>query len=122
MVRLDAFGAANYIGLLSGAVLVLLVTLSSDAALRRFSAARWKRFQQLNYLGAVALVFHGVLYRFAEGRHWRLMLVFSAVISATVCPQTLGTRAVRRLRSQPKRACALGVSLSAWLRSCRRIR
>jgi sulfoxide reductase heme-binding subunit YedZ len=97
-VRLDLFGAANYSGLFSGAVLLLLVLISSDAALRRLGAARWKRWQRLNYFGAVALACHGVLYQVAEQRTVGLVTFYLVIIATTVCAQGLGVRAVARSR------------------------
>ena len=91
-VRLDAFGAANYAGLLAGGVLLLLVVLSSDLALRRLGTARWKRLQQLNYVCAAAIVAHGVLYQAIEKRRLLLVLVFLTVTLLTIGLQYLGVR------------------------------
>ena len=95
-LRLDAFGVSNYLGLFSGGVLVLLLFLSSDAALRRFGAARWKRWQRLNYFGVVALVGHGVLYQIADKRRSELVVLFAAIAVTVAGAQALGVRAFRR--------------------------
>jgi len=95
-IRTDAFGMANYLGLLSGLVLVLLLLLSSDLALRRLGSARWKRWQRLNYLAAGAMAAHGVLYQVIEKQRIRFVLLLSLVLAAAVVMQALGIRSRRK--------------------------
>jgi methionine sulfoxide reductase heme-binding subunit len=95
-VRLDGFGLANYMGLLASGVLLLLVLLSSDLALGRLGSARWKRWQRLNYLGAAAILGHGVAYMLLERRAVPLAALLAAVSGATLVLQWLGFRRFRR--------------------------
>lgn len=95
-VRLDGFGAANYLGVVASGVLLLLVLLSSDVALGRLGSGRWKRWQRLNYLGAVAILGHGVAYQLLERRTMPLSAVLAAVAALTLALQWLGFRRVRR--------------------------
>lgn len=99
-VRLDAFGAANYLGLVAGAVLLILLLLSNDRALRRLGTLRWKAWQRLNYLGAVAILGHGVLYQALERRRAALIAVFCLVVAGTLAVQGLGIRRIGRERCQ----------------------
>ena len=94
-LRFDAFGAANDLGLLSALVLALLVLLSSDFSLRQLGAARWKRWQRMNYVGAVAMVGHGVIYQLIEKRHIGFVVLFGAVVALTLVFQARGARIVR---------------------------
>ncbi len=94
-IRLDAFGIANHLGLISGAVLLLLLGISSDLALRRLGTARWKRWQQLNYVAAGTMALHGVLYQVVEDQRRRVMLAYGLVLVATLAMQMLGIRARR---------------------------
>lgn len=94
-LRIDPFGWANHLGLLAGAILLVLVLLSSDVALRRLGAARWKRWQRLNYIGALAILGHGALYQIIEKRKAVLVALFALLVIATVVIQGLGMRAVR---------------------------
>ena len=64
----SSFGMANWAGLLATTIAIAIVAISSDAALRRLKAARWKRW---NY--ALAVV-HALLY----GAPWRLTSPYTA--------------------------------------------
>ena len=97
-IRADAFGGANHLGVVAGIVLLVLLALSSDNALRRFGSKRWKRWQQLNYVGAVAILGHGVLYQLLEKRRVGLVVLFALVVAATLVLQLLGIRQSRRSR------------------------
>ena len=99
-LRVDAFGAANDLGLVAGVVLLLLLLLSSDLTLRRLGTARWKRLQQLNYAGALAILVHGALYQLIEKRRTLLVLVFLATTLTTLALQYAGVRITRRGRSR----------------------
>ena len=94
-IRIDVFGAANDLGLASAIVLLLLVLLSSDFSLRRLGTARWKFWQRMNYLGAIALVGHGLLYQFIEHRHLPFVLLLCVAIGITLAFQFAGVRMVR---------------------------
>lgn len=92
-VRLDAFGVANHLGLVSGFVLAVLIVLSSDWALRSLGVVRWKRWQQWNYLCFGALVVHGSLYQLLEKRGLGLVMLFAMLTVAAVAFQLAGVRA-----------------------------
>lgn len=98
-IRVDAFGAANDFGLLGGGVLLLLLLLSSDLALRRFGTTRWKRLQRLNYVGALAILGHGVLYQLLEKRRAVLVSLLIAIALTTIGFQGLGVRISGRKRT-----------------------
>ena len=69
-LRLEAFGFANYTGLLATALLVFLLALSNDLSLRRLGRSRWKAFQRLNYALFSLVVLHALLYQTIERRPW----------------------------------------------------
>jgi sulfoxide reductase heme-binding subunit YedZ len=78
---LNSFGLGNWTGL--GALLITLglLAISSDAALRKLKAARWKWLQRLNY-GLFALVvahafFYGALLRMTSP--YTLLLALSVI-------------------------------------------
>jgi len=89
-LRYDLFGLANYLGLLVAALLLLLLGLSNDAALRRLGARQWKRLQRTTYFVFGLLVVHGVAYIVMERRLWPWGVILT-LFSATVgLPQVLG--------------------------------
>lgn len=94
-IRFDPFGLANYLGVASAAVLLLLLLLSNDVSLRRLGAPRWKRWQQWNYLAAGAMALHGVLYQLIEKQRIRFVVLFGLVLVIVGVTQWLGVRAQR---------------------------
>jgi sulfoxide reductase heme-binding subunit YedZ len=96
----NSFGLANWAGLAATAIVVGLAAISSDAALRKLKAKRWKRLQRLNYLLFGLVIVHAVLY----GALWRrtspytLLLVISTVI--VLAGQAIGVRLWRRRRAK----------------------
>ncbi len=93
--RLDPFGLANDLGLIACLILVMLVAISSDAALRKLGPVRWKRWEQANYVAAVATAVHGALFQVLEKRTLALVLLFAVAGLAATLAQAFGARAVR---------------------------
>lgn len=91
-IRLDAFGAANYTGLVAGLILVLLLALSNDLSLRRLGARRWKTLQRANYFGMGLIVVHGVIYQYVEKRQAYFVALFALLAVIAVGLQFAGYR------------------------------
>jgi len=87
------FVAANLFGLIAVALLIVLVLISNDIALRRFGAARWKALQRVTYIVVVAVALHGAMYQLVERRRWPLALIFSLLIAFAAAMQSAGARA-----------------------------
>jgi sulfoxide reductase heme-binding subunit YedZ len=87
------FVAANFLGLIAVLLLVVLVSISNDVALRRFGAARWKALQRVTYIVIIAVVLHGAMYQIIEKRPWPLALIFSLLVVAAAAMQWTGARA-----------------------------
>ncbi len=96
--RTDAFGGANYLGVLAGVVFLILLTLSNDKVLRWLGSRRWKRWQQLNYVLAIATLLHGALYQLLEKRRIGFVVLFALLTIGTLVVQLLGVREWRRSR------------------------
>lgn len=67
-IRADPFGLTNYVGLCAIAIITLLLGTSSNLAIKRIGAFKWKRLQRYNYIGAVMVFFHGAIYQILESR------------------------------------------------------
>jgi len=93
------FVAANFLGLIAVILLIVLISISNDVALRRFGAARWKALQRVTYIVIVAVVLHGAMYQIIEKRRWPLAMIFSLLIVAAATMQWAGTRA-RKIRRE----------------------
>ncbi|MFV1988939.1 MAG: hypothetical protein ACC682_16835 [Gemmatimonadota bacterium] len=95
-LRFDTFGLANWTGLLSGLLFLLLLCLSNDISLRRLGAARWKSLQRWIYAAFALLVFHGVLYQLViESRPWGWVVFLGALVGTVGVAQGAGFRGVR---------------------------
>lgn len=99
-VRIDAFGVANYTGLVAGAILVLLLLLSNDLSLRRFGTPRWKALQRTNYVAMVLVVIHGALYQITEERRLRFVALFATLCLVALVLQLAGVRRIRFRRGR----------------------
>jgi sulfoxide reductase heme-binding subunit YedZ len=96
----DKGGLANWTGLAATLLLVLLLGISSDWAVRRLGTGRWKRLQRLAYALLALVVAHTVLYQLVEERAPALVGAAAAVVGATVALQLAGAR--RRARRPPQ--------------------
>lgn len=76
--------------------MVGLTAISSDVALRKLKAKRWKQVQRWNYLLAALAAIHAVLY----GAFWRLTSPYTVALIASVVfvvvGQAVGVRLWRR--------------------------
>lgn len=68
--RIDAFGLANDAGLVATAILIMLLAISSNRALRMLGADRWKAWQRWSYVAAVATALHAAVYQLLDRRDW----------------------------------------------------
>ena len=58
----NAFGWGNWTGLAATVIVVGLLAISSDAALRKLKAKRWKNLQRLNYALFALVIAHAIFY------------------------------------------------------------
>jgi DMSO/TMAO reductase YedYZ heme-binding membrane subunit len=56
------FGWGNWTGLGATVIVVGLLAISSDAALRKLKARRWKNLQRLNYALFALVLAHAIFY------------------------------------------------------------
>jgi methionine sulfoxide reductase heme-binding subunit len=89
-LRYDAFGLANYMGLIAVIVLIVLLTLSNNFSLRRLGQKRWKKLQRWNYAGFALVAGHGALYQFLEKREVVFVGLFGAIVVIGVAMQLAG--------------------------------
>ncbi len=86
----NSFGLGNWTGLAALVIVMGLLAISSDIALRQLKARRWKRLQRLNYalfaLVVLHAFFYGALLRMTSP--FTLLLVFSVV--AVFAGQVMG--------------------------------
>jgi len=95
-VRFDSFGLANYTGLASMLILLLLLAISNDRSLRTLGAKRWKRIQRWAYAATLLMAAHGGLYQVIEKRTALWILFFVTLMLATGALQLYALRKLRR--------------------------
>ncbi|MCA0458665.1 MAG: ferric reductase-like transmembrane domain-containing protein [Chloroflexi bacterium] len=75
-------GISNNLGLVATVILVLLLVISNDFSLRRFKGKRWKFLQRFNYLLALLVFIHTVLYQ--QFSHRERSFILLTIILAVV--------------------------------------
>ncbi|MEQ9643576.1 MAG: ferric reductase-like transmembrane domain-containing protein [Alphaproteobacteria bacterium] len=91
-VRYDLFGLTNHVGLVATVVLLVLLAISSNRALRRLGVARWKSLQRFSYLIAVLVVAHGLVYQVLEKRHWAYIGMLVVLAALVIFVQLVGRK------------------------------
>jgi methionine sulfoxide reductase heme-binding subunit len=93
--RIDAFGLANDVGLVATAILIMLLAISSNRALRTLGAQRWKAWQRWSYVAAVATALHAAVYQLLDHRDWPFVAACWVLFGAMLTLQNAARR--RRL-------------------------
>lgn len=97
-LRADLFNWGATTGTLLGLIFVLLLLISSNAALRWLGPRWWKRLQRLSYTGFALTIFHGLLFQRLEDRHWFWVLLLATAGLAVLALQWAGRQAHRKPR------------------------
>jgi sulfoxide reductase heme-binding subunit YedZ len=97
------FFTANYLGMAGAVLLVLLMALSNDIALRKLGVPLWKLLQRSTYILLAAVVLHGALYQILEKR---AALLVSILAATTVLVLVMQLRGVREWRQASLRDAA----------------
>jgi len=89
-VRYDPFGLTNYAGLIAGLIIIVLLSISNNASLKKLGAIRWKKIQRFNYVCAGLVLLHGVIYQLLEKRAIFFVLFFIIISTITFAGQYWG--------------------------------
>jgi methionine sulfoxide reductase heme-binding subunit len=92
-LRYDLFGMANYIGAFATVLLLMLLVLSNNAALRLLGVKRWKSLQRCNYTLIVLVLLHALAYQILERRSLLYMLGVFVATAALGTIRVFGRRA-----------------------------
>jgi sulfoxide reductase heme-binding subunit YedZ len=104
-VRLDAFGIANHIGLIATVIILILLCISNNASIRRLGPEWWKRIQRWNYVAAIAVILHALLYQVVEEQKVAFIASVLIVVAGVMVLQLLGFwRRRERLRAKPPKS------------------
>jgi sulfoxide reductase heme-binding subunit YedZ len=96
----NSFGLGNWTGLAALVIVAGLFALSSDAALRKLKARKWKRLQRLNYALFALIVAHAFFYGalLRTSSPYTLLLFVSTI--AVFLGQAVGVGLYRRRHSR----------------------
>ncbi len=94
-IQTGQFGSANYLGLLSALLFLMLLAISNDLSLRALGLPRWKSLQRWTYVAVGLAIAHGVLFQLIEKRHRPWVLVFAALSLLIIVIQLAGVAYAR---------------------------
>jgi DMSO/TMAO reductase YedYZ heme-binding membrane subunit len=95
-LHFNVFGIANYAGLFQALVLIFLLAISNNNAMRRLGIHRWKKLQRLTYAAFASIVIHAFAYQTLEQRDTLLRIFFVLMITVAVGLQLAGFIKQRR--------------------------
>ena len=98
-----SFGLGNWTGLAATVLVMLLLTISTDRALRELKATRWKDLQRLNYTLFALVVAHAVFYGALRRTASPFTLVLIATVIVVLIGQTTGIWLWRRRQGELRR-------------------
>ena len=99
-LRRDLFGLSNDLGLAGLGLVLLLLVLSNDWALRRLGARRWKRGQQSSYILFGLVLAHGFIFQQMGKRPWPLVIVLLTLAGLAVAGQSAAFWARLKVRQR----------------------
>ncbi len=96
----NSFGLGNWTGLAATVIVVGLLAISSDLALRKLKARSWKRIQRLNYALFALVVLHAFFYGALLRTESPYTFLLLAVTVAVFLGQAVGVFLWRRTHNQ----------------------
>lgn len=95
-LRHDLFGLTNYLGLLSTILMLVLLLLSNNRAIKKLGIQRWKKWQRSSYLLLLILPVHGLTYQILDKRIGGYTLLLGAIVTTAITLQLAGRVKFRR--------------------------
>jgi methionine sulfoxide reductase heme-binding subunit len=86
----NAFGWGNWTGLVATVIVVGLLTISSDLALRKLKARAWKNLQRLNYALFMLVIAHTVFYGALSRVKSFTTILLGLIVSFVLVGQLMG--------------------------------
>jgi sulfoxide reductase heme-binding subunit YedZ len=91
-IRLDNFGLANYTGLISALIIIVLIITSNDYMLKKLNPSRWKNIQRLSYLIFILILIHCYFYRIGKQNLDLIYWFYLPVLTIVFIFQMIGVR------------------------------
>jgi len=93
-ILFNAFGLANYTGLIVGVLCVVLLYMSNNISIKKYGTETWKKIQRYNYALFALVIGHGFLYQIVENRSFEFVVTVGFVLVIVVVLQWKGYRIV----------------------------
>jgi sulfoxide reductase heme-binding subunit YedZ len=91
-IRLDNFGKANYIGLISCLIIILLLMTSNDYSIRKLDRMAWKNIQRFFYLAFILAIIHCIYYRIVQTNLNLIWYLYVPLLITVILFQVAGIR------------------------------
>jgi len=89
-IRLDNFGLANYFGLLSTLLILIVLLTSNDYTLKKMDQATWKNIQRLTYFLFILAILHSVYYRIVSKNYYLIFYLYIPLFVMVLLFQNIG--------------------------------
>jgi sulfoxide reductase heme-binding subunit YedZ len=93
-LRIDAFGLTSYLGLGATLIIIMLLYLSRDKAIKKFGVRKWKKLQRFSYIAICMTLLHNLILLIIANRNLGFIAIFSAVSLLIIVFQYLGYKKV----------------------------
>ena len=89
-IRLDDFGWANYTGIISSILILLLLITSNDFSMRKLNPFKWKNIQRLSYFMFLIALLHSIYYRIVADNPARIYFLYLPLLVIVLSFQSAG--------------------------------
>ena len=97
-IRLDDFGKANYTGLFSCLIIIVLLMTSNDFSIRKLDRVVWKNIQRFSYLAFILAIIHCLYYKIVQTNLNLVWYIYIPLLTVVILFQVAGIR--MKIRSQ----------------------
>jgi DMSO/TMAO reductase YedYZ heme-binding membrane subunit len=95
-VREQLFNGGSILGTVVALLFLMLLLISSDWAVRRIGAVRWKRLQRTATISLWLTVLHAIAFQLLEARLFPLLLTLMAIVAVVAFRLRAGLKAKQR--------------------------
>ena len=91
-IRLDDFGKANYTGLVSCLIIIVLLITSNDFSIRKLDRLVWKNIQRFSYLAFILAIVHCLYYKIVQTNLNLVWYMYIPLLTIVLMFQVSGIR------------------------------
>lgn len=91
-IRLDDFGLANYTGLISVLIIIVLLSTSNDFSFRKLNPFVWKNIQRFTYLAFLFAIVHSIYYKIVQTNFSLVWYFYLPILLTVLLIQIAGIR------------------------------